>query len=57
VDGIVERMKMETEGNSFVVATGGLANIIAQQTKTIDVVEDMLTLEGLRIIYNMNVRK
>ena len=57
VDGIVERMKMETEGNSFVVATGGFANNIAQQTKTIDVVEDMLTLEGLRIIYNMNVLK
>jgi len=57
VDGIVERMRMETGGNPLVVATGGLAKVVAPETKTIEVVEDMLTLEGLRIIYNMNVRK
>ena len=57
VDGIVTRMKVETESNPLVVATGGLAAIIAQQTTTIDIVENMLTLEGLRIIYNINVKK
>jgi type III pantothenate kinase len=57
VDGIVTRMKKETEGNPLVVATGGLAAIIAQQTTTIDIVENSLTLEGLRIIYNINAKK
>ncbi|MDO9585815.1 MAG: type III pantothenate kinase, partial [Syntrophales bacterium] len=47
VDGIVERMRMETGSNPLVVATGGLAKVIAPETKTIEVVEDMLTLEGL----------
>ena len=37
-----------------VVATGGLAVVIAPATKAIDVVEPMLTLEGLRIIYERN---
>lgn len=57
VDGIVERIRREAGSNPLVVATGGLAKVIAPETKTIEVVEDMLTLEGLRIIYNMNVRK
>jgi type III pantothenate kinase len=37
-----------------VVATGGLAKIVAPETKSIDVVDEMLTLEGLRIIYLRN---
>jgi type III pantothenate kinase len=57
VDGIVGRMKKEVAGNPLVVATGGLATVIAAQTTTIDVVEQMLTLDGLRIIYNINVKK
>ncbi len=57
VDGIVGRMKAEAESDPFVVATGGLAKIVASQTTTIDAVEDMLTLEGLRIIYSMNAKK
>ncbi|MDD5712064.1 MAG: type III pantothenate kinase [Smithellaceae bacterium] len=54
IDGIVERMKAETKLNQLVVATGGLARIIAPETKTIDVVDEMLTLEGLRLIYLRN---
>lgn len=54
VDGIVGRMKTETNSNPTVVATGGLARIIAPETKTIDTVDDMLTLEGLQIIYLRN---
>jgi type III pantothenate kinase len=54
VDGIVERMKAEVKTNPLVIATGGLARIVAQETKSIDKIEDMLTLDGLRIIYNLN---
>jgi type III pantothenate kinase len=54
VDGIVERMKAEVKANPMVIATGGLAKIVAPETKSIDIIEDMLTLDGLRIIYNLN---
>ena len=54
VEGIVSRMRRELDMSARVVATGGLAVVIAPATKTIDVVEPMLTLEGLRIIYERN---
>jgi len=54
VDGIVERMKSEIGAEVFVVATGGLANVIAREAKQIDVVDERLTLEGLRIIFQRN---
>jgi type III pantothenate kinase len=54
VDGIVERMKTEVKTNPLVIATGGLARIVAAQTKSIDKIEDMLTLDGLRLIYDLN---
>ena len=54
VEGIVSRMRRELDMSARVVATGGLAVAIAPATKTIDVVEPMLTLEGLRIIYERN---
>ncbi len=54
VDGIVERMKAEVKTKPLVIATGGLARIVAQETKSIDKIEEMLTLDGLRIIYNLN---
>jgi type III pantothenate kinase len=57
VDGIVERMKAESASEPLVVATGGLANRIARETKQIDVVDEMLTLEGLRIIFMRNLKK
>jgi len=56
VDGLVERMKAEVKSNPLVIATGGLAKVVAQETKSIDKIEEMLTLEGLRIIYNLNVK-
>ncbi len=54
VDGIVERMKAEAKTKPLVIATGGLAGIIAQEARSIDKIEEMLTLEGLRLIYNLN---
>ena len=54
VDGIVTRMRRELGCKAKVVATGGLAVIVAPATDAIDVVEPMLTLEGLKIIYDRN---
>ena len=54
VDGIVGRMKSEVKTKPLVIATGGLARIVAQEARSIDKIEEMLTLEGLRIIYDLN---
>jgi type III pantothenate kinase len=54
VDGIVTRMKIEGKDNPKVIATGGLAKLIAPETRNIDHVEEYLTLEGLRILYQRN---
>lgn len=56
VDGIVQRMKEEMGRNPKVIATGGLAELISQESKTIDIVNPNLTLEGLRILHHRNKR-
>ncbi|MCJ7736057.1 MAG: type III pantothenate kinase [Anaerolineae bacterium] len=54
VEGMVARFKTELGRETNVIATGGLARIIASETDVIDVVDPWLTLHGLRIIYELN---
>lgn len=54
VEGMVDRFRMELGEEMKVIATGGLGEIIAAETKIIQVVAPWLTLEGLRIIWNLN---
>ncbi len=54
VDGLVRRIKAEVDTNPYVVATGGLAVLIASESETIDEVSPDLTLDGLQIIYKRN---
>ena len=54
IDGIVERIREELGEKAMVVATGGYANLIANESKTIDKVNTELTLQGIKIIHDMN---
>jgi len=51
VDGVLRKMLAELGGSPRVIATGGLAPLIATGSELIELVDDTLTLEGLRLVY------
>ena len=51
IDEIVRRIEEELGEKAKVVATGGLAELVSHDSKSIDVVEPFLTLEGLSFIF------
>jgi type III pantothenate kinase len=55
VDGIVRRMREELSDSAPAIATGGLADLIAPHSETIERVDPLLTLEGLRLVWHRNV--
>jgi type III pantothenate kinase len=54
VEGMVERFRKELGLEMKVIATGGLSAIIAQETDVIQIIAPWLTLEGLRILWDLN---
>ncbi len=54
VDALVDRIRGEIDFSPRVVGTGGLAALIAREARTIDECDDMLTLQGLAILYDRN---
>ena len=55
VDGLIRRIRAELGGEAQVIATGGLSSILAPLTNEIQVVDPWLTLEGLRLISELNM--
>lgn len=56
VDGLVGRISEETDCEPHVIATGGLASSIAAVASSINVVDPLLTMKGLRAIYHKNLK-
>jgi type III pantothenate kinase len=54
VDSIVERMRAEIDYPVTCLATGGLASLLSKDSKTIEQTDEMLTLRGLKILYDRN---
>ncbi len=53
-EGMVARFRAELGNDMKVVATGGLASLVAQETRVIDILAPWLTLDGLRLIWELN---
>ena len=51
VEGIVSRMKKLSKQNPQVIATGGMASLIGDETTVMDIIDPLLTLKGLYLIY------
>ncbi len=54
IEGVVSRIQEELDEKALVIATGGYADLIADETKIIDIVNPDLTLMGLKILFEMN---
>jgi type III pantothenate kinase len=54
VDGIVGRIRGELGANAPAIATGGLADLVAPHSVTIERIDPFLTLEGLRLVWELN---
>jgi len=54
VDGIVQRITGELDSKPVVIATGGLSSTIVPHCRLVDITDEYLTLEGLRLIYELN---
>ena len=54
IKNIVRKIKQELGREAYVVATGGMAVLIAEESKAIDKLDGLLTLKGLRLIYERN---
>ncbi len=54
VEYIIKRIKRELGETPLTIATGGFSEVIAKETKCIDVIDRMLTLNGLKYLYDMN---
>jgi type III pantothenate kinase len=54
IEGLVGRMSRELGPDTRVIGTGGIAELIASQTDCIEVVDQRLTLDGLRLIHELN---
>ena len=54
VDGIVTAIRGELGADARVIATGGLAELVAPHSSTIELVDQHLTLEGLRLVWELN---
>jgi type III pantothenate kinase len=57
VDGLVRRIQRETGVAAHVIATGGLSALFAAESETIGEVDEFLTLDGLRVIYDRNAQR
>jgi type III pantothenate kinase len=54
VEGMVVRFRAELGPKMKVIATGGLAEIVAKETSVLEIIAPWLTLDGLRIVWDLN---
>jgi type III pantothenate kinase len=57
IEGMVARFKAELGGSAKVIGTGGWAPVVGKETAVFDAIDEDLTLKGLRLLYEMNVRR